>query len=134
MLAIVAIQDHGNHRAAFAFGGFLENVGGTIAAAVVDQDDFDVLAQLCTRRFGTTQQLGQALLFVVDRYDDRDALDWIRFQRLLSRMVSVVQTMICVIVWQVGFVYAQIDLCQSRRPTRDKPVGEYRIHELTYGD
>ncbi|MNE38169.1 hypothetical protein D3C80_1320550 [compost metagenome] len=89
VLPVVAIEDDGHHGAAFASGRFLEQLCRVVAAAVVDHDDFVVVGQLLAGGFGATQQFGQAVLFVVDRDDDRYAVNWIRLQGRGSRMFSI---------------------------------------------
>ncbi len=92
VLAVVAVEDHRHHRAALAAGSFLEDLGRLVATAVVDHDDFIVMMQLPARRFGTSEQLRQAVLFVVDRDDNRHASDRVRFHRWASSVCSMALT------------------------------------------
>jgi len=80
MLAVVAVEDNRDNRAAFTGCGVFEDLRRLVPAAVVNQDDFVSLAQLCAGRFGATQEFGQTFFFVVDRNDDRHTLDWVGFQ------------------------------------------------------
>lgn len=92
VLTVVSIQDHRDERAVGAPGSPLEDVCRVVAAAIVDQHDFESVVELFAGRFSTAQQLWQALLFVVDRDDDRHELDGIRFQWLDSTVDSMAPT------------------------------------------
>ena len=84
VLAVVAVEDHRHHVAAFEGGGVFQQLRRIVAAAVIHQDDFVFVSQLLAGGHGAAQQLRQAFLFVVDRDNDRHAMNWIGFQRFIT--------------------------------------------------
>lgn len=72
VLAIVAVKQHRDHMAAFGFSSLGQHAGRIIAAAIVDQQNLILAAQRRAGGIRTANQLRQALLFVINRNNDRD--------------------------------------------------------------
>ncbi|MNM98076.1 hypothetical protein D3C81_1105970 [compost metagenome] len=92
VLAVVTVEDDRHERAVFTGRGFFQKVGGLVTAAVVDEDNFKVVTQHLAGGFSTAQQFRQAVLFVVDRDDDRHTADRIGFHGRLSIRVAMAPT------------------------------------------
>ncbi len=84
MLAVVTVEDHRYHVAAVFSGGVFKQLGRVVAATVIHQDDFVFVSQLLAGCRRATQQFRQALLFVVDRDNDRHAMNRVGFQRFMT--------------------------------------------------
>ena len=123
VLAVVAVKDDGHHRAAFAGRGVFQDLCGVVAAAVVDQYDFVGMVQLLAGCFGATKQLRQAVLFVVDRNDDRHEVDWVRSQRLLSMQFSMAPTT----RWTSSVVMSGNNGIEHSRAEFHSVLGRYRL-------
>nr|GFD49949.1 hypothetical protein [Tanacetum cinerariifolium] len=92
VLAVVAVEDDRDYRAAITLSSLEQYLGRVVTTAVVNQNDFVGLAHLRAGRFGTAQQFRQALFLVVDRDNDRHAVDGVRFHERTSTMDSMALT------------------------------------------
>ncbi len=84
MLAVVTVEDDRHHVAAFFSGCVFQQLGRIVATTVIHQDDFVFVGQLLASCRRATQQFRQALLFVVDRDNDRHAMNRVGFQRFMT--------------------------------------------------
>ena len=67
VLAVVAVEQHGNNMAAFGLRGLGQHQRGIIATAIIYQQNFISLADRVAGGGCTTDQFGQALLLVINR-------------------------------------------------------------------